>query len=538
MGRMITRLITATAAGLAVQLLSVAAEAKTVKLLAPGGGQVRALIVGLNEYKARSIPTLKGAVADARDLERTLRSAGVTDLTVLIDADVTRRNFEAGMNRLIAASRSGDLAIISYAGHGSQTPTVVKGSDKGGMDEAFLLNGFETAGENTKERVIDKEMNHWLKELQNKRVDILFVADTCHGGGMMRAPDLRAGQISYRVVQLDMSPKEDKLKPVLTVADANLTADDLPNVTFLAAVNKSSKAPEVAIPGNTTLRGALSHAVARAMGREEDGPVSRDELFKYSRQITYQYSQTKQTIETEPAVKLDKVVFLRKIVPEGVETPTPTGDAIKLRVSGGTTNSLSGINPGQFPFRIVAANEDADVIWDAAKNDALNGIGDVIANSVKAADLPAVVDGVASLRAIAKMSETGPQSMRLLPNDRRFEFGETIRFEVDGLKDKFLILVNVSGNGRVRYLFPRLAADVPQVAETTFSLPLKVEEPFGSDHVIAIVSDQRLGEAEAAIRAIDDQKAAGRFVGILRSLQQSNSSVKIGMAASFTTRKL
>jgi len=77
---------------------------------------------------------------------------------------------------------------------------------------------------------------------------------------------------------------------------------------------------------------------------------------------------------------------------------------------------------------------------------------------------------------------------------------------------------------------------VAQVADPTFSLPLKVDEPFGSDHVIAIVSDQRLEQVEAAIRAIDDQKASGKFVGILRSLQQSNRSVRIGMSAAFTAR--
>ena len=546
MSMTISRLITAIAAGLVVQLCSAVAEARTVQLLAPGGGQVRALVVGINKYTARSIPTLKGAVADARDLEKTLRAAGVSDLTVLIDAEADRRRFEAAMNRLVEVSRSGDLAIISYAGHGSQTPELVKGSEFDNKDEVFLLSGFESAGPKTAERVVDDEMNHWLLLLQKKKVDVLYVADTCHGGGMMRAPDFRAGELSYRVAMIDMEPEGDKLKPVSTVSDAKVTPDDLPDVTFLAAVNKQSKAPEVSIPKNDTLRGALSYAVARVMAGEgpasigsgADGAVTRKELFEYARQITYVHSQTKQTITTEPtnsAAKLDKVVFRLK-VSEPAAVSAPTNDAIKLRVSGGPTNALSGINPGQFPFRVVAVGEDADMVWDAAKGDVLNGYGDVITDTVKAADIPAIVDGVAAIRTIAKLSETGPQSMRLFPNDRRFRSGEVIRFEVDGLREKYLILANVSGNGRVRFLFPRLAGDVAKVADATFSLPLKVEEPFGSDHVIAIVSDQRLEQVEAAIRAIDDQKASGKFVGILRSLQQSNRSVKIGMSAAFTAR--
>ncbi|CAN7724964.1 caspase family protein [Bradyrhizobium sp. LjRoot220] len=543
----VSRLILAIATGLVVQLSSVVAEAKTVQLLAPGGGQVRALVVGINKYTARSIPTLKGAVADARDLEKTLRAAGVSDLTVLIDAEADRRRFEGAMNRLVEVSRSGDLAIISYAGHGSQTPELVKGSEFDNKDEVFLLSGFESVGPKTAERVVDDEMNHWLLQLQKKKVDVLYVADTCHGGGMMRAPDFRAGELSYRVAMIDMEPEGDKLKPVSTVSDAKLTPDDLPDVTFLAAVNKQSKAPEVSIPKNDTLRGALSYAVARMMsgdgpasiGNGPGGAVTRKELFEYARQITYVHSQTKQTITTEPAssaAKLDKVVFRLKVSAEPPAVGAPTDDAIKLRMSAGAINSLSGISPGQFPFRIVAAGENADVVWDAAKGDVLNGYGDVIADAVKAADIPAIVDGVAAVRAIAKLSETGPQSMRLFPSDRRFRAGEVIRFEVDGLREKYLILANVSGNGRVRFLFPRLAGDAAQVADPTFSLPLKVDEPFGSDHVIAIVSDQRLEQVEAAIRAIDDQKATGKFVGILRSLQQSNRSVRIGMSAAFTAR--
>jgi len=130
-------LVSAVLAGAALQLLSATADARNVQLVAVGGGQVRALVVGINEYSSRSIPTLKGAVADARDLEATLRTAGVSDLTALINADASRRNFEAAMNRLVTVSKAGDLVIVSFAGHGSQQRELVKGSEPDGMDEIF-----------------------------------------------------------------------------------------------------------------------------------------------------------------------------------------------------------------------------------------------------------------------------------------------------------------------------------------------------------------------------------------------------------------
>ena len=52
------------------------------------GGSVRALIIGIDAY--RHVKPLKGAVADARDIENALRRSGVEDITALIDAKADR----------------------------------------------------------------------------------------------------------------------------------------------------------------------------------------------------------------------------------------------------------------------------------------------------------------------------------------------------------------------------------------------------------------------------------------------------------------
>jgi len=527
-----------------------AAQARTIQLLAPGGGQVRALIVGINDYSARSIPTLKGARADAEDLYATLISAGVPEASIRLLIDPanagaaapgnreapTRHNFEAAINWLVAASKPGDLAIISFAGHGSQEPELVKGSESDGMDEIFLLKDFDRVKPGINEKIIDDEMNHWLKQLNDSKVEVLYIADTCHGGGMLREADFRSGPVSYRDAggKITVSLLGDEAKPVSTVSDATLTPDDLPNVTFLAAVDKFSKAPEVTVPGNATLRGALTYSVARSISEGSEGPVTRGQLFGFSRQIAYQYSQTKQTIATAPsgnAAKLEKIVFRLKV--SGEADVAPTNDIVRLRISGG--DGAPQIRPDKFQFRIAKNGEDADLVWDVAKGDVLNGYGDVISRAADADSIPAIVDSVGAIRAITKMSEAGQvQTMRLLPDDRLFHRGQTVRFHVDGLSDKYLILVNLSGNGRVRFLYPRLTKDKTQIADSSFDLPLRVDEPYGSDYVVAIVSNRRLAQAEAAISALDDQKAAGRFVDILRSVQMSDRSVRFGMAASFT----
>lgn len=286
------RTILTAAFAASCQLFSLAAEAKSVKILsAAENGQVRALVIGINEYRSRTIPTLKGALADAQDLQKTLSGAGVNDLTMLPrdlkSPEVTRRDVEIEMSRLIEQSKAGDLVFISFAGHGGQQPELIKGSEVDGMDEIFRLSGFENVGAGTAERIVDDEVNHWLRAFNAKGVDVLLVADIPHAGGFSDP------------------------------------ADDLPRVTFLGAVNKFSKMPEVKIPGQATLRGALSYAVARLIDTGADGPVTRTQLFGYARQLTYQYSETRQTIVTEPSgpAKLDEVVF-RIIVTDDAPAPS------------------------------------------------------------------------------------------------------------------------------------------------------------------------------------------------------------------------
>src|SRR6202007_2081507 len=107
---------------------------------------------------------------DALDLAATLRSAGVSDIAALIDQvgrPPTRRNFEDAINRLVDVSKAGDLVIISFAGHGSQEPDLVKGPEKDGMDEIFLMKDFDfdPAKPGRDEKIVDDEMNHWLSQL-------------------------------------------------------------------------------------------------------------------------------------------------------------------------------------------------------------------------------------------------------------------------------------------------------------------------------------------------------------------------------------
>jgi hypothetical protein len=510
-----------------------AAHAKTLQISPSGSGQVRALVIGIDQYQ--NVRPLKGAAADARDIASALKGAGVSDLTVLIDRDATRRNVDAAMMHLLETASPGDLVFLSLAGHGAQAPERVKGSEPDGMDEVFLLSGYAPSGRGNLERVIDDEFNGWLSQLDKKGVDVLFVADTCHGGGLTRSPDFAADEQSYRfaaTVQLD----QDENTPIASIADARVKAEELAHVTFIAGADKYDLVPEVRIPGLSTLRGALSYAVARAIDEGKNGSVTRQQLFGFSRQVAYQYSDTRQSIATEPqgeGSKLDQVVFRLKT--DGAPVRLKQSAPVRLRVTGGDASALDGIASDDTPFRIVGAGEEADLVWDVGKGEVHSSSGDLIAAGRAASDIPPIVDGLGAVFAIAKLTELNYQNIRLLPNDGRFHQGAVVTFRASGLSKKYLILFDISGDGMVRFLYPREAQDAPLIPDDDFSLPLRVGPPFGSDHVTAVVSDHRLDQLERAISARDGQKQPGKLVDLLVEAQRLNPDLRIGTAALFTS---
>src|SRR6266851_7715857 len=160
-------------------MLATHASAQVAALRPPQGGAVRALVIGIDAYQF--VPPLRGAVADARDIESTLRGQGVTDVTALYDGAADRATVMRILDQLVQRSRPGDLVVLSIAGHGVQEPEHVKGSQPDGMDNVFVLAAFNPktpAG--TQQRIIGTEFNHVIKQFESLGARVLFVADACY----------------------------------------------------------------------------------------------------------------------------------------------------------------------------------------------------------------------------------------------------------------------------------------------------------------------------------------------------------------------
>ncbi|VDB92293.1 unnamed protein product [Peniophora sp. CBMAI 1063] len=191
---------------------------------------LQALVIGIDKYKSANIEALRGAVADADDIARFLR----TEMHVPDEQIVNLRN-EAATRKAILhevealqkrEARAGDPFLIYYAGHGTTAEAVegwVTGSgqismlvpydgDTEGSDEDLCVH-------NIPDRTVGALL-HALAESKDgsgKGDNITVIMDCCHSGsgtrGLLKARRIKMAK-GYRIPSsldkniLSKAPKE------------------------------------------------------------------------------------------------------------------------------------------------------------------------------------------------------------------------------------------------------------------------------------------------------------------------------------------
>jgi hypothetical protein len=560
------------AAVAALFVLCAEANAQTRALRGPESGEVRALLVGLDAYK--HVRPLKGAVADAADIDNALRKMGVRDITKMTDDAANRVSLLREMNSLLGRTRSGDFVILAIAGHGAQEPERVRGSQPDGMDNVFLLPAFNPkTPEGAREKILGQEFNHLIKQFEGRGARVMFVADTCYAGGLTREVDPRAGELSYRQVPRYTIAVDD-LKPISTSQDAFLTELDFEKTAFLAAVDRFTKAPEVRIPGISGLRGALSYSVARAIeGRADsdgDGKITLQELFSNVRQVVYQLSDQRQNavtlnspnrkIATDVAFELTRAVTIVDPAPERPKPPAAISAALPASTAAAATGtSVSPVTPKpednavapiriasldgkggrllslakrEAQFVVVSPRDHPDLVWDPKSRDVLAG-GDVIAYGAQEADLPSIIDRASAVRALKLMAAKAPQAIRLRPNDKLHRSGSRIEIEVSDVSGRSMVMFNIAGDGTVQTLYP-VGSDPAVLKNATYRFPVQVREPFGSDQVVVITSAQRMSALEEVVRKLDRRRTAMQIVRMVE--RYGPADARVGSIGLFTAQ--
>jgi len=552
--------------------LHAAAPPAPLRLGNPDGGEVRALVIGIDEYE--HFRKLKGAAADAQDINSSLRTMGVRDVTALFNAQADRASVLREISALVERTRTSDIVILSIAGHGSQEPERMKGSQPDGMEDVFLLPGFEPTPAGSQQRILGSEFNHFIRQFELRGAKVIFVADACHGGGMVRDVDPRAAQMSFRQIT-GYTLAVDELKPVSSDGDPRSELD-LDRTTFLAAVDRSTKAPEVRIPGIDGLRGALSYAFARAIEGnadiDHDGKVTLKELFTNVRQVVYQLSDQRQNVVTmsSPSRSDSDVAFdvTRGVTliqeadkgrrPTASEQQTPVAPAsANLATAGSAPVLLPSLKPATvardnapirlaaldgnssyFPtlklndstFRAVKPTDNPDLIWDPVSHDVI-AWGDVIAYGVELTDLPSVIERSVAIRTLKSMATQSPQVLRVSPDDHLRRSDEMVNIQLSDVAGRSVLLFNVSGDGSIQMLYPT-GSDSPTAKSGEVRVPLRVREPFGAEQLVAVTSQQSMADLGKVLSQLNRRRAPGQLVKSLERYLPSDA--RIGSVGFFT----
>ena len=481
------------------------------------------LVIGIDDYIGEK-NDLAGAVNDAVDIEKALKSAGAALVERLTNQDANKANITSAWERLVNQAGDGDVIVLTFSGHGSQEPEPEgRGGEKDGLNENFLLANYQPSGPGSLERIVDDEIFTWLKKADERGIRVIFIADSCHSGTMHRKATnnvrYRKGNFLKLVNDFFRYPDPDAAK---------LSVDDLNNVTFISATSDDRLTPEVEIDGQW--RGALSWSFARALeggaDRNQDGEVSQFELLGFIIPAVHAQVERQQTPQILPITASSEGLF--RVSRSGWQATfsasrigrSRDADFGELRVAivDGPANAIADIKG----VSVVSDQARADLVWFARKGQIVHRIGGVVAENVTDKSIVPILTKWSTLKWLKSEMARDPISATLTKGNQRYERGSIVEIEMTGARLPYLTLFNMPPNGRVEFLIP--GTNRPDLvrknwANQTFRNSFRVDRPpFGAEHLVAIYTEEVLSELHTLLAAMSTPDKAINLKKILQEV--------------------
>lgn len=156
-----------------------------------------ALIIGIDQYEPpknykpalavgrAAFPNLDGCKNDGLSVKSVISSRFLfpeDHIVTLLDENATRKSILQAINDLLNKTKSGDIAFIYYAGHGSQVYNSLSDEiDK--KDEAIVPADAWKEGI---EDIRDKELAKLFNSILDRSVKLTVIFDCCHSASMSR----------------------------------------------------------------------------------------------------------------------------------------------------------------------------------------------------------------------------------------------------------------------------------------------------------------------------------------------------------------
>lgn len=146
---------------------------KSALTATPGaGGRRIALCMGVDAYPDPQ-HRLAGCTNDARAWTAALQAQGF-DVHLLLDAQVTREAMKRELIQLMKQSRSGDVIVVQFSGHGTYIPDS-DGDERTKNDQAFCPVDFASGA-----LLLDDDVRQLIDQWLPAGVNLTFFPDCCH----------------------------------------------------------------------------------------------------------------------------------------------------------------------------------------------------------------------------------------------------------------------------------------------------------------------------------------------------------------------
>ncbi len=231
---------------------------------APPAGAVPAVSPAGHALDSRFAPgaswiNLQGPGVDIASIKVLLaENFGFKDVRVLSDQQATRQGILTALDQLVADTRSGDLDVIYYAGHGSKRLDTL--SSKNHFDETIVpADAWKGADD-----IRDKELAvRFDRIVYDKHAHLTAIFDSCNSGTMARG----ITESVQRVLPYDdRDVAAEKKKDPTTVVEADLK--QIPqngDAIIIAAAASDESAAEAKYTDDFQWHGAFSRALVHVL---------------------------------------------------------------------------------------------------------------------------------------------------------------------------------------------------------------------------------------------------------------------------------
>lgn len=488
----------------------------------------KALLIGISDYQNKK-DKLEGPVNDVVALKKSLQQHwGFTaqNIKTLLNYDATHSNILSELTKLAKQATADDQIFIYFSGHGTSAHN--KDENGSGLplpysSGALVPYGYYHAGD-TRQQIVDnllvgkRDFRPIFSQLDKTKAQVFVIFDSCYSGNSVRGLYNKGSLLPTRTTEVFDSVVDDD-EPAACFDCGTAAVDPYPykNILYLSAASPREKAQDI---GEYWLKqyptmdnkphGAFTDALLRALSgkiktdQNNDGKTNYGELyaavkdFMRSRGYSHDPQILPVAMEDSQQLSLNNVLGKRGIL-RNINVSTPSV-LFTVSVPAGEARLISRL--AQFPA-LKISDVHADLVVKKQGNHYLfiNKSGDLIGtlNSPNLKQFVGRVQQEAWKKQFKQVLQSRPSfnidfNINKGLDGSSAKEGDLVAFTLRSEKPMHLLLLDVDSHGNLAVLYPYMkhelsaipAQDIKFIPSENKADWIKVQKPFGIDHLIAI----------------------------------------------------